>query len=98
MPESLVPIGMTASELRAGVDYDALDQVANAEVFDTPILLFHGTADRTVPVSLSDRFAAARPDLVTYVRVEGAEHVTSWNVDRSRYESAVRDFLAEHAG
>jgi uncharacterized protein len=98
VPQWLVPIGMTASELQARIDYDELNQIANADEFSHPILLFHGTADDTVPVSVSDRFAQARPDLVTYVRVDGAEHVRSWNVERERYEQAVRDFLAEHAG
>jgi len=95
VPTWLVPIGMQASEWRAGVDYADLNHVANARDFETPVLLFHGTADSTVPVSVSDRFAAARPDLTTYERVEGAEHVAAWNVDRQRYERAVRDFLGE---
>lgn len=96
VPGWLVPIGMRASELRAQVDYDELNQVANAGEFTLPTLLFHGDADTTVPVSVSDRFAAARPDLVTYERVAGAEHVGSWNTDRQRYESAVAEFLATH--
>lgn len=96
VPGWLVPIGMRASELRAGVDYDELNQVANADEFTLPTLLFHGDADGTVPVSVSDRFAAARPDLVTYERVAGAEHVGAWNTDRERYESAVAEFLATH--
>jgi hypothetical protein len=98
VPELLVPLGMTASELRAGIDYDDLDQIEHADEFEHPILLFHGTADGTVPVSVSDRFAAARPDLVTYERVNGADHVASWNVDRARYEDAIRRFLTPTAG
>jgi uncharacterized protein len=98
VPDWIVPIGMTASQLRAGVSYDELNQVANADAFTHPILLFHGTADPTVPVSVADRFAAARPDLVTYIRVDGAEHVAGWNVAREQYERAVRQFLAQHAG
>ena len=47
-----------------------------------------------IPVALSDAFADAHPELVTYVRVEGAGHVHAWNVDRPRYETAVRIFLA----
>jgi alpha-beta hydrolase superfamily lysophospholipase len=98
VPTAVVPLGMFASQLRAGIDYDDLDQVANADEFDTPILLIHGTDDDTVPLSVADRFAQARPDLVTYLRVEGAGHVHAWNVDPPVYEQAVDDFLDEVLG
>ena len=63
-----------------------------------PILLFHGTDDRTVPISSSDAFARALPDLVTYYRARGAGHVESWNVDPDRYERRVGAFLARVPG
>jgi hypothetical protein len=97
VPTVIVPLGMAASELRADVDYEELNQIANADEFSQPILLFHGTADATVPVSVSDRFAQARPDLVTYERVDDAGHLQAWNVDPPRFETAVRTFLADHA-
>ncbi len=62
--------------------------------FRHPKLLIHGDADRTVPIALADTLADSRPDIVTYLRVPGAGHVRSWNVDPDRYESTVRDFLA----
>ena len=96
VPTWLVPIGMQASEWRAGVDYAELNQIENADEFDVPILLFHGTEDTTVPVAVGDRFAAARPDLVTYERVRSAGHVDAWNADRRRYTRAVRAFLDQH--
>ena len=64
------------------------------EELSTPILLFQGDDDPTVPVWLSDQFSDSLPDLVEYVRVSGATHVGSWNVDPERYEDAVRRFLA----
>ncbi|MPZ73545.1 MAG: alpha/beta fold hydrolase [Nitriliruptorales bacterium] len=94
VPGWLVPIGMQGSEWRAGIDYDDLNQVTHADAFKHPILLFHGDADASVPVSVADRFAAARPDLVTYVRVRGAGHVRAWNANPSRYRRAVRRFIA----
>jgi alpha-beta hydrolase superfamily lysophospholipase len=93
VPRMIVPLGMFASELRGGIDFDDLDQIEAAEDFDVPILLFHGTADTTVPVSSSDTFAAARPDLVTYERVAGADHVQAYNADPERYTEAVQAFL-----
>lgn len=95
VPGWLVPIGMQASEWRAGVDYAALNQVRHAEEFTHPILLFHGASDGTVPVRTSHRFAKARPDIVSFNRFDEAEHVSSWNSHRERYEQAVNSFVAE---
>jgi uncharacterized protein len=44
-------------------------------------------------VRVSERLARARPDLVTFERFDGHGHVQSWNVDRPRYERALRAFL-----
>lgn len=85
-------IASTMVRLRAGIDLGAMDQVAHADRLDVPVLLAHGTNDATVPVASSDAYAAAREDLVTYLRT-AAEHVQSWNVGPERYEAAVNDFL-----
>lgn len=61
----------------------------------TPVLLFHGTADNTVPLSTSEAFAAALGRQVTLVRIEGAGHTQAWNYDPDRYEEALRAWLAE---
>ncbi|MBA2530085.1 MAG: alpha/beta fold hydrolase [Euzebyales bacterium] len=98
VPSWAVPLGMFASELRADLHYDELDQIAAADDFDVPILLFHGSADATVPVGDSDEFAAARPDLVTYERVQGAGHVECWNADPQRYERVLAGFLDQQPG
>jgi uncharacterized protein len=82
------------SRLRAGLPFGELDQVDAADAFDVPVLLFHGTADSSVPVARSDAFAAARPDITTYVRLDGVEHVRSWNADPAAYEAAVEAHLA----
>jgi len=77
---------------RIGIDFSSFDQVKRAHEFHLPILLFHGTADTTVPIGPSRAFAAALPRLVTFVETR-AGHVESWNVDPRRYEAAVRHFL-----
>lgn len=80
-------------QVRTGIRLGAMDQVAHADDLDVPVLLFHGSGDLTVPVTSSDAYAAARPDLVTYVRSDGVDHVQSWNHDPGAYESAVAEFL-----
>lgn len=79
--------------VRAGIDFDLLDHTVAALVLETPILLVHGGDDEIVPVGPSDAFAAARPDLVTYVRVEGAGHVEAFGLAPERCAAALRAFL-----
>lgn len=78
----------------SGQDFDAVDQLRAAPALEHPILLFHGTADRTVSVAQSDALAAARPDLVEYHRIDGAGHIRGWNLDPEKYEGALREFVA----
>ncbi|MEM6430844.1 MAG: alpha/beta hydrolase, partial [Deinococcota bacterium] len=92
----LTRLTMWLSGVRSGVDWQSLDQRTTIDQVELPVLLIHGTADSTVPVSLSDVLAAAN-DNITYQRVEGAEHGEAWNQNPERYEAWVRDFLSEHA-
>ena len=79
---------------RFDIDWEATNYLDRANELKTPILLFHGDDDPTVPISTSDRLKEMRPDLVEYVRVDGADHVGAWNKDREVYEAAVSRFLA----
>ncbi|MBW3664833.1 MAG: alpha/beta hydrolase [Actinobacteria bacterium] len=91
----LLPATMALARYGSGIDWRAMKHIDRAGDLVHPTLLIHGDADETVPVELADRLAAARPDLITYLRVPGAGHVRSWNVDRLAYESALREHLAE---
>src|SRR5262245_49348834 len=95
IPPPLTQLGKRIAALRTGIRWDELTQVRYADAFTTPMLIFHGQSDQTVPPAVSDRFAAARPDLVTLVRVEGANHVESANVDEARYAEILMDWLAK---
>lgn len=93
LPGPLVGFAKYLAKLRFGIDWGKLDYLARADELSVPVLLFHGDKDDTVPVETSDALARARPDIVSYHRFAGASHVTSWNVDRDRYETAVAEFL-----
>jgi alpha-beta hydrolase superfamily lysophospholipase len=80
--------------LRVDADWSSLDALRHAGSFQLPILLFHGTVDRLVPISTSNAFARELPTWVTYYRVPHAGHVESWNVDPGLYESRLAAFLA----
>ncbi|SDU75677.1 alpha/beta hydrolase [Jiangella alkaliphila] len=92
VPSFGATVAASVVRARTGINVWAMDQVAHADRLDVPVLLVHGSGDTTVPMTSSDRFAEARPDLVTYVRTE-AEHVRSWNQDPAGYEAAVTAFL-----
>jgi alpha-beta hydrolase superfamily lysophospholipase len=80
----------------AGIDadWDSLDALRHSDDFQLPILLFHGTDDEVVPISLSDDFAAELPHWVTYYRAPHAGHVEAWNVEPRLYERRLETFLA----
>jgi pimeloyl-ACP methyl ester carboxylesterase len=90
--------GLTAAGWRLGVDWDALCYRDDCVRVTVPALLFHGVDDPLVPIATSDAFAAARPDLVEYVRVARAGHVRSWNVGPQAYEARVEAFLRRILG
>jgi pimeloyl-ACP methyl ester carboxylesterase len=93
LPPGAGPLGKGLATLRYGVQWDDYDLVERSAQLKVPLLVLHGDADDVVPFEGSAALAAARPDLVKLVRFRGARHLESWNLERDRYESAVRSFL-----
>lgn len=58
-----------------------------------PTLVHSSPGDTFVPDDPVARFAAARPDLVTWRRQPEGEHVRLWNVDPAAWEAATQQFL-----
>jgi pimeloyl-ACP methyl ester carboxylesterase len=94
VPALYLALGNRFAARRYRFDWDDFDHRPTALDLRVPVLLFHGDADPIVPIETSGAFAAARPDIVHYVRVPGAGHVRAWNVDPEGYAAAVRAFLA----
>ncbi|HMJ73262.1 MAG TPA: alpha/beta hydrolase [Solirubrobacterales bacterium] len=94
---SALPLEWTIGA-RIDVDWDSLDALEHTDDFHLPILLFHGTDDKVVPISLSEDFAAALPRWVTFYRVPAAGHVESWNVAPRSYEHRLTAFLSHLPG
>jgi alpha-beta hydrolase superfamily lysophospholipase len=97
VPPALTEVAKGIAGLRFGLDWGGLDYVDRAGRLAAPMLVLQQTGDPTVPVTINEQLAAARPDLVTFERFAGDGHVQSWNIDRARYERAVRAFLAQVA-
>ena len=96
VPGLLTDLAKVLTTLRLGIDFDAMNHLKRAGELSasTPIQLFHGSDDSSVPVSLSDEFAKTRLDIVEYHSFQGATHVASWNLESESYESIVHSFLA----
>jgi uncharacterized protein len=77
----------------APVDLDRLDWVTRADELAHAVLLIHSADDEMVPSQSSRQLAAARPDLVTYVGIDGALHTLEWNVDPVTWETAIATFM-----
>ena len=89
----VLPMAKRIAAARASLSWDRLDMVSRAAELTVPVLIVHGDADDVVPVATSDAFAAARPDLVTYVRLPGVGHVDGWITRSEACEAALRSFM-----
>ena len=90
----LIEVGMWIADLRWGIDWDRTNYVQRAEsIIRVPALVFHGTSDARVPISISRQLEARVPDLVQLEETPAAGHVMSWNADPDRYEQLLETFL-----
>lgn len=79
-----------------GVHLNRYREPALAAALTTPTLLIQGSADRVVPPTTAAAFARARPDLITYLRVSGADHVSAIDTDPGEYTRALASFLSAY--
>ncbi len=90
--------GRVFTGLAEPLDIDRLDFVSRAKELDRPVLILHSDDDGFVPSTASRALAIARPDIVTYEAFEVARHTKLWNYDRTRWEIAIREWLATLPG
>lgn len=80
---------------RFGVDWAAIDYLDDTDWLKVPALVTHGTSDPRIPVTVSQVFKAAEPDLVELVEFQDALHIESWNFDSARWNAEVAGFLSK---
>ena len=93
IPQSLTDVAKWIAGIEYGVKWSQLDYLTKVKTLTTPILLFQGLADKTVPPITSSQLAVALPKLVTYITTPNAGHLESWNLNPTRYNDYVRSFL-----
>jgi uncharacterized protein len=94
VPGFLAYSAESVTSIRSGINFDDLVQTDKPQP-NVPILLFHGVNDKSTPVSISDAFANAHPDIVTYVRVPNVEHTEAWNANPQIYDNELTTFLKQ---
>ncbi len=94
LPPSLTAAAKWIADLRFDVDWPALDYLADTSRYEVDFLVFHGTADTTVPIGTSREFAQLLPEQVELIECDGAEHIGCWNLDPAGYADHVARFLA----
>jgi pimeloyl-ACP methyl ester carboxylesterase len=70
-----------------------LDNLATIKRVRCPVLVFHGTADRLVPMDMGRRVAEAAPGPVEFVMIEGAGHNETYDVGWKAYRDKLAAFL-----
>ncbi|MBO1741053.1 S9 family peptidase [Leifsonia sp. TF02-11] len=78
--------------LASPIDLDSLDWTRGPRL-GTPTLVVHSDGDTEIPVSLSRRFAAANPQYVTLVEIDGAEHAWEYNLAPERFNATIVDWV-----
>lgn len=93
LPQSLISTSKWLAGWRFDIDWESLDYVERWRDLHTPLLVFQGAADDTVPVEPAHELARIRPDIVTLFTPSGVGHVLAWNADPEGYEAIVNAFL-----
>ncbi len=76
------------------VSWLMLDRFRSLDIIQSvkaPILILHGTDDRTIPFAFGEQLYAAAPEPKRFIRIEGGSH--SKNLEQGGL-TAVEDFLA----
>ena len=85
--------GRLVTGKREPINLARLDFLTRAQELSMPILIQHSDDDGYVPVDGSSKLAEARPDIVTFERWGVARHTKLWNLDRDRWNGAIRTWL-----
>ncbi len=70
-----------------------LDNLENIKRIRCPILIFHGTADKLVPIEMGRAVAAAAAGPVEFVMIEGAGHNDTYDGGGKAYKDKLAAFV-----
>ena len=70
-----------------------LDNLGTIRRVHCPVLAFHGTADRLVPMDMGRRVAEAAPGPKEFVMIEGAGHNETYEIGWKAYRDKLAQFV-----
>ena len=70
-----------------------LDNVGAIRRVHCPILIFHGTADRLVPITMGREVASAAGGPVEFVMIEGSGHNDTYDMGGKAYRDKLASFV-----
>lgn len=92
----IMPVARRITRLVSGLEISAVSPVRAVTEFDTPLMLTHGLLDSYIPSTMSEELYAAKTRGICKLHlVPGANHVQSYLVDPSTYDSYIDAFLSE---
>ena len=78
-----------------GLDPAQVSPVADIKKVKVPVLLIHGNADTTIPLTNSEEIHKAAPETTTLWIVTGADHVGSYKVQPQKYLRRVLEIFKQ---
>jgi hypothetical protein len=72
------------------LEFDSLSRIGR---IDAPLLMLHGSADKTVPVAIGRRLRDAAPGGVRWVEVPGGTHSRLHSEAPAVYQQAMQDLI-----
>lgn len=92
VPQLVTNLAKNIAEWRFGIDWEATNYLTQTGQIHSPMLIFHGSEDTSVPLYTSRVMELTRPDITTLV-VTDAGHTRSWNVDDVLFTATITEFL-----
>jgi fermentation-respiration switch protein FrsA (DUF1100 family) len=75
--------------------FDHFDNLSKIDKVRCPVLVIHGTEDRTIPISHGEKLYDAVPTAKRSLWVKGAGHNDVYSTAGNRYLNAIRDFAQD---
>ena len=84
------------ARLAASFNNERFASIEKITSVHAPLLMIHGSADKTIPMHLGEKlFAAANPPK-TWLTLEGGNHSNLDSVDPDSYQAALKNFRCRH--